>query len=66
MFVAVASRKALSVSIHRDGCSHLNSRTDYDIVGRHTDIDRLKVIALEVYHEDTAPLIKFRNSGCMR
>lgn len=66
MFVAVASRTALSVSIHKAGCAHLNTRTDYDIVGRSEDITDLKRVALQVYDEDTVPLVKFRNSGCMR
>lgn len=66
MFVAVASRVALSVSIHRDGCPHLNSRTEHDIVGSHEDIDVLKQIALDVYDETIVDAVKFRNSGCMK
>lgn len=65
MFVAVASRTTLTVSIHKGGCRHLNTRTDYGIIGRNADLDRLKEIALEVYDPSCVADVKFRKSGCM-
>lgn len=40
--------------------------TKGDIIGIHSDIPTLKRIALQVYAEEAAPQIKFRNSGCLK
>lgn len=66
MLVAVASSKALAVTLHQDGCPHLRTVDDYNLIGRHTDPERLKEIALEVYEPETAKQIKFRKGSCLR